>query len=85
MSAVRQATAWFGLHRKREAFADFAPLFDAPVESTSTRTPDIVAGHQTNQDGSIDVWKYRQAIRDHNDGTITYDEMLAVTKARFQE
>ena len=29
---VRQATAWFMLHRIREAFADVAMIFDGPVE-----------------------------------------------------
>ncbi len=29
---VRQATAWFMLHRIREAFADLAPVFEGPVE-----------------------------------------------------
>ena len=33
---VRQATAWFMLHRIREAFADVALVFDGPVEVDET-------------------------------------------------
>ena len=33
---VRQATAWFMLHRIREAFADVAVVFDGPVEADET-------------------------------------------------
>ena len=33
---VTQKTAWFMLHRIREAFADIAPLFDGPVEVDET-------------------------------------------------
>ena len=33
---VRQATAWFMLHRIREAFTDIAPVFDGPVEVDET-------------------------------------------------
>ncbi len=33
---VRQATAWFMLHRIREAFAGIAPLFEGPVEVDET-------------------------------------------------
>ena len=33
---VRQATAWFMLHRIKEAFADVAMIFDGPVEVDET-------------------------------------------------
>ena len=33
---IRQATAWFMLHRIREAFAEGAPLFEGPVEVDET-------------------------------------------------
>lgn len=33
---VTQKTAWFMLHRIREAFADIAPIFDGPVEVDET-------------------------------------------------
>ena len=33
---VRQPTAWFMLHRIREAFADIAPVFEGPVEVDET-------------------------------------------------
>ncbi len=33
---VRQATAWFMLHRIREAFADVALVFEGPIEVDET-------------------------------------------------
>ena len=33
---VTQTTAWFMLHRIREAFADFSPMFGGPVEVDET-------------------------------------------------
>ena len=36
-------------------------------------------------DRAADVWVYRPVVGAYNDGTITYDEVLAVTIPRFQE
>ena len=41
---IRQATAWFMLHRIREAFADIAPVFTGPVEVDET----YVGGKRAN-------------------------------------
>ena len=55
-----------------------------PQAEPAVETPDAAARYDANGNGSIDAPEYQRALRDYNAGTITYDEMLAVTIAAFR-